>query len=191
MSLYELILSRRSIRQFRQEPIAREILQKLVDAARLAPSGANRQPLEYVIVDEDHVKKDLYPSLKWAGYIVPRGNPKPGFEPTAYIIVLANTTIRTKGYEWDAGAAIEHIILTALEEGIGSCWIASVDREHVRKTFQIPENYKIDSIVALGYSAEQPLTEILVDSVEYWKDDKGQLHVPKRTLESVIHFNKF
>ncbi|MEE8377123.1 MAG: nitroreductase family protein [Candidatus Aminicenantaceae bacterium] len=191
MSLYELILSRRSIRQFRQEPIAREILQKLVDAARMAPSGANRQPLEYVIVDEDHVKKDLYPSLKWAGYITPRGNPKSGFEPAAYIIALANTTIRAKGYEWDAGAAIEHIILTALEEGIGSCWIASVDREHVRKTFQIPENYKIDSIVALGYPAEQPMTEILVDSVEYWKDDKGQLHVPKRTLESITHFNKF
>lgn len=157
----------------------------------MAPSGANRQPLEYVIVDEDHVKKDLYPSLKWAGYITPRGNPKSGFEPAAYIIALANTTIRAKGYEWDAGAAIEHIILTALEEGIGSCWIASVDREHVRKTFQIPENYKIDSIVALGYPAEQPMTEILVDSVEYWKDDKGQLHVPKRTLDSITHFNKF
>lgn len=191
MSLYELILSRRSIRQFRQELIPREILQKLVDAARLAPSGANRQPLEFVIVYEDHAKKDLYASLKWAGYITPRGNPKPGYEPTAYIIVLANTTIRAKGYEWDAGAAIAHIILTALEEGIGSCWIASVDREHVRKTFKIPENYKIDSIVALGYPAEQPVTEILVDSVEYWKDDKGQLHVPKRTLESVTHFNKF
>lgn len=191
MSLYELILSRRSIRQFRQEPIAREILQKLVDAARMAPSGANRQPLEFVIVDEDRVKKDLFLSLKWAGYITPQGNPRLGYEPTAYIIVLANTTIRAKGYEWDAGAAIEHIILVAMEEGIGSCWIASIDRELVRKTFQIPENYKIDSIVALGFPAEQPVTEILVDSVEYWKDDNGQLHVPKRTLESVTHFNKF
>lgn len=191
MSLYELILSRRSIRQFRQEPIARETLQKLVDAARLAPSGANRQPLEFVIVDEDRVKKDLFLSLKWAGYITPQGNPRLGYEPTAYIIVLANTTIRAKGYEWDAGAAIEHIILVAMEEGIGSCWIASIDRELVRKTFQIPENYKIDSIVALGFPAEQPVTEILVDSVEYWKDDNSQLHVPKRTLESVTHFNKF
>ncbi len=191
MSLYELILSRRSIRQFRQEPIARETLQKMVDAARLAPSGANRQPLEFVIVDEDRVKKDLFLSLKWAGYITPQGNPRLGYEPTAYIIVLANTTIRAKGYEWDAGAAIEHIILVAMEEGIGSCWIASIDRELVRKTFQIPENYKIDSIVALGFPAEQPVTEILVDSVEYWKDDNSQLHVPKRTLESVTHFNKF
>jgi hypothetical protein len=43
----------------------------------------------------------------------------------------------------------------------------------------------------LGYPAEQPVTEVLVDSVEYWKDDNGRLHVPKRTLESVIHFNKF
>ena len=49
MSLYELILSRRSIRQFRQDPLSRETLQKLVNAARLAPSGANRQPLEFVM----------------------------------------------------------------------------------------------------------------------------------------------
>lgn len=191
MSLYELILTRRTIRQFRQDPIERETLRKLVDAARLAPSGANRQPLEFVVVDEDHIKKKLFPTLKWAGYIAPHGNPKIGYEPTAYIVVLANTSIRAKGYEWDAGAAIEHIILTAWEEGIGSCWIASVDRERVRKIFLIPERYNIDSVVALGYPAEEPKIERLVDSVEYWKDDRDQLHVPKRALESVIHFNRF
>ena len=191
MNLYELILSRRSIRQFRQDPLSRETLQKLANAARLAPSGANRQPLEFVVVDKDKIKSELFPSLKWAGYISPQGNPKPGYEPTAYIIVLANTTIRAKGYEWDVGAAVEHIILTAWEEGIGSCWIASVDREHVRRTFKIPETYQIDSVVALGYPAEQPTVEDLVDSVEYWKDENDQLHVPKRTLKSVIHFNTF
>ena len=56
MSVYELILSRRSIRQFRQDSIERETLQKLVDAARLAPSGANRQPLEFIVVDEAPLK---------------------------------------------------------------------------------------------------------------------------------------
>jgi len=191
VSIYELILSRRSIRQFKQDSIEREILQKLVNAARLAPSGANRQPLEFVVVDESPFKSHLFPSLKWAGYITPRGNPKPGYEPTAYIMVLANTTIRAKGYEWDAGAAIENIILAAWEEGIGSCWIASIDREQIRHTFKIPEIFQIDSIVALGYPAEQPVTEKLEKSVEYWKDEKNQLHVPKRALESVIHFNKF
>lgn len=191
MSLYELILSRRSIRQFRQETITRETLQKFVNAARMAPSGANRQPLEFLVVDEDQTKSELFPHLKWAGYIAPQGNPNPGYEPAAYIIVLANTAIRAKGFEWDAGAAIEHIILTAWEEGIGSCWLASVDREHIRKIFQIPETYQIDSVVALGYPAEQPVTENLVDSVEYWKDETNRLHVPKRSLNSVIHFNKF
>ena len=129
--------------------------------------------------------------MKWAGYITPRGNPKPGYEPTAYIIVLANATIRAKGYEWDAGAAIEHIILTAWEEGIGSCWIASLDREYVRKIFKVPESYLIDSVVALGYPAEQPIIEKFKGSVKYWQDEENQLHVPKRALESIIHFNKF
>lgn len=163
----------------------------MVNAARLAPSGANRQPLEFVVVDEGEVKNRLFPCLKWAGYITPQGNPKPGQEPAAYIVVLANTSIRAKGFEWDAGAAIENIILLALEEGIGSCWIASVDREEVREILQVPGRYKIDSVVALGYPAENPVLEELVDSVEYWKDEEGRLHVPKRTLESVIHFNTY
>ena len=163
----------------------------MVNAARLAPSGSNTQPLEFIAVHESGVGRRLFPFLKWAGYIAPRGNPQPGQEPTAYIVVLVNTTIRKKGYEWDAGAAVENIILTAAEEGIGSCWIASVDHEGVRELLGVPSSHTIDSVVALGYPAESPLVEELVDSVEYWKDDSEQLHVPKRTLESVIHYNKF
>jgi nitroreductase len=191
MSLYDLILSRRTIRQFKPDTVPRTSLEKMVNAARLAPSGANRQPLEFVVVDGLDIKDRLFPHLKWAGYINPRGNPRKGQEPAAYIVVLANSTVRAKGYEWDAGAAIEHIILTAWEMGIGSCWIASIDREEVRGILQIPESRKIDSVVALGYPAESPVAEELVDSVEYWQDEEERLHVPKRTLESVIHFNKF
>jgi nitroreductase len=191
MGVYDLIRSRRTIRQFKPDPIPGEVLKKLVDAARLAPSGANRQPLEFVVVDDEDVKKKIFPNLQWAGYIAPRGNPKSGQEPSAYIVVLVNSTIRAKGFEWDAGASIEHIILTAWEEGVGSCWIASVDRRRVRKILKVPDSHRIDSVVALGYPAEKPVPEDLVDSVEYWQDEKGRLHVPKRTLDSVIHYNKF
>jgi nitroreductase len=191
MSVYDLILSRRTIRQFKPEPVPRSILKKIVDAARLAPSAANRQPLEFLVVDDKEIVDRIFPCLKWAGYIVPEGNPRPGREPTSYIITLINSNVRKSGFEWDAGAAIENMILSALEKGIGSCWLASVEREKVRDIIGLPEDYTIDSILALGYPDESPVVEELIDSVEYWKDEHGRLHVPKRKLDSILHYNKF
>jgi len=191
MSLYGLILSRRSIRQFKPEPVPRDILEKLVNAARLAPSAANLQPLEFIVVDEVELRKQLFPCLKWAAYIAPEGDPKPGHEPVAYIVVLVNLQVRDREYERDVGAAAENMILAAWEEGIGSCWILSVERNNIQKILKIPTNYKIDSVLALGYPDEKPIAEDMKDSLKYWKDKEGCLHVPKRILEDIIHFNIF
>jgi nitroreductase len=191
MSLYDLILSRRSIRQFRPESIPQDILRDIVNAGRLAPSAANRQPLEFIVVDEEGKKGQIFPCLKWAGYIAPEGNPKPGQEPQAYIVVLVNTEIREKGFEWDSGAAIENMILAAWEKDIGSCWIISMDKERVKESLAVPDSHKVDSVIALGYPAETPVIEDMEESIKYWQDEQGCLHVPKRKLEDVIHFNKF
>jgi nitroreductase len=191
MSLYELIVARRTIRQFKPEPIARDILEKLVNAARLAPSAANLQPLEFIVVDGEKSRKQLFACLEWAAYIAPDGNPKPGHEPMAYIVTLVNTQVKKQGYEYDSGAAIENMILTALELGVGSCWLLSVERDIIQEKLEIPAGYKIDSVLALGYPDEEPLVEEMKDSVKYWKDGKGRLHVPKRKLKDIIHFNKF
>jgi len=191
MSLYERILSRRSIRQFKPEPVSRSILEKLTNAARLAPSGANLQPLEFVVVDEEEVRKRLFPCLRWAAYIAPEGNPQPGHEPVAYVVVLVNLKLRKKGYERDVGAAVENMILAAWEEHVGSCWIANADIEKIKDMLNVPEDYKVDSVLALGYPAEEPITEELKESVKYWKDSKGRLHVPKRRLDDIVHFNGF
>lgn len=191
MSLYDLITSRRSIRQFKREPIPKDILKKLVNAARLAPSAANLQPLEFIVVDDEGIRKEIFSCLRWAAYIAPEGNPKPGQEPVAYVVVLVNRNIRDRGFERDAGAAIENLILAAWEKGIGSCWVISIDRSRVHEILGIPDEYSIDSIVALGYPAEMPLLEDIKDSIKYWKDREGRLHVPKRKLERVIHFNRF
>ncbi|MFQ6109418.1 MAG: nitroreductase family protein, partial [Candidatus Aminicenantales bacterium] len=137
------------------------------------------------------IRKEIFSCLRWAAYIAPEGNPKPGQEPVAYVVVLVNRNIRDRGFERDAGAAIENLILAAWEKGIGSCWVISIDRSRVHEILGIPDEYSIDSIVALGYPAEMPLLEDIKDSIKYWKDREGRLHVPKRKLERVIHFNRF
>lgn len=191
MSLYDLIVSRRTIRQFKPLPVARPVLEKLINAARLAPSAGNLQPLEFIVVDDEETREKIFTCLRWASYIVPEGNPKPGNEPVAYIISLVNLGVREKGYEYDVGAAVENMILAALEEGIGTCWLISVERQKVAEILGIPEDYRVDCVLALGYPAENPVAEELKDSAKYWKDKEGILHVPKRNLRDIIHFNKF
>ena len=189
--VYETIVGRRTIRKFRPEPVPRELLERLVDAARLAPSAANLQPLEFVVVDEATLKAAVFPCLKWAAYIAPAGDPQPGEEPTAYVVTLANAKVREKMFEYDIGAAMENMILAALEEGVGSCWMLSIDRDKLRAVLGVPEDYRIDSVLALGYPAEEPAAEVMGDSCKYWKDEAGRLHVPKRALKTVLHVNKF
>jgi nitroreductase len=187
----EIIAGRRTVRQFRPEPVGRELLEKLVDVARLAPSAANLQPLEFIIVDDKGMCAEVFACLKWAAYIAPEGNPKPGNEPAAYVVTLVNTGIREKMFEYDVGAAMENMILAALGEGVGSCWLLSIDRDKLKTVLAIPDGYRIDSVLALGYPAEAPAVEDLKDSQKYWKDAEGRLHVPKRTLADVLHVNRF
>jgi len=186
VSVYEIIKKRRTIRKFKQEKIERALLEKFVDAARVAPSGSNLQPLKYIITDSDDQTEEVFKNVKWAGYIAPHGNPGENEKPVAYIIILADTEIRKTGGERDAGAAMENIILAAAEEGIGTCWIGSINRDELMKYFNIPEKYQIDSLVALGYPAEHPVVEDENGSIKYYKDENGVLHVPKRKLEDVI-----
>jgi nitroreductase len=187
----ELIKKRRTIRQFKPQLIPAEILINLADLGRLAPSAANLQLLEFVVVSDPEIRKEVFSCLRWAAYINPAGDPKPGQEPAAYIIILVNTEIREKGYEYDVGATAENIILGAMAHGLGSCWLISISRERLKEILSIPEKYRIDSVIALGYPAESPVVEDFSGSVKYWKDEAGILHVPKRKLKDVVHLNHF
>ncbi len=190
-SVYRTILKRRTIRRFKQIPISRVILKKLVNAARLAPSAANLQPLEYLVIDNPEIRANLFPYLKWANYIAPRGTPPEGKRPVAYIAVLINQKKESPAYSaYDAGAAIENLILTAWDTGIGVCWIKALDKAKISRLLRLPKSLKLDSVAALGYHAEMPKAETLTKSIKYWKDSRNKLHVPKRRLCDIIYINK-
>jgi nitroreductase len=190
VTLYDLIISRRSIRQFSPAPIGRALLEKIVNAGRLAPSASNLQPLEFIAVDDEGTRRKIYPCLRWAGYIAPAGNPFPGHEPAAYIIPVVNLRVRSSGFDLELGAAVENMILAAWNEGIGSCWIAALDAGAVGRTVGLPENYRLTCVLALGYPAEAPVIEEFKGSVKYWKDEAGVLHVPKKKLADILHYNR-
>jgi nitroreductase len=191
LNVYEAAVSRRTIRRFLQKPIPMEVLKKLLNAARLAPSGGNVQPCEYVLVTEKDLLEKVFNTLKWAMYLA-AGTPREGEKPVAYVVVLVNTGKRAEGGEVDCAAAIENMVLTAWEEGIGACWMASIDREKLREILAIPDYCKVCFVVALGYKAEEPVVEDMRDNdVKYWRDENGVLHVPKRRLEDIVFFNSY
>ena len=192
MGTYETIISRRTIRKFKQEKIDPKILKKIVNGGRLAPSAANLQPLEYLIIDDEDLKKKIFPNLAWAGYIKPKGDPGKGERPTVYIIILADKKINPAP-EMDIGASVENMNLIAGEEGIGCCWIGAFKKKKINEIIDVPENLSVELVLAMGYPLEKPVPEDIEkgSSIKYYKDASGTLHVPKRKLEDILHLNRF
>lgn len=191
MVVYDTAIKRRSIRRFKDLSVPKDVLERCVNAARLAPSGANLQPLEYIIVDDEQLLPQVFSTIKWAAYIRPAGDPPPGHEPKAYIAILRDASADAPWTSYDIGAAMENIILVALEDGIGSCAILNVDWDKLRTICSVPDSYEISLLIALGYPDESPVEEPFQGSVRYWKDENGVLHVPKKKLETVLHWNAF
>jgi len=187
MDLVEAIYKRRTIRRFKQEPIEIEILKKLVNFARLAPMGNNIQSLEYIIISDSEARKNLFPCLAWSASLPPRQrHPEESRRPMAYIIVLVNTNIK-KNPEAEIGGAVQNILLGALNFGLGSCWMGSINGPKIRELFEIPEQQEIKYVISLGYPDEESMVEPFVGSMKYWKDDNGVMHIPKKSLEEVIY----
>lgn len=187
---HQLITTRRSIRRFKPEKVPYPLLEKAVDAGRVAPSARNAQPLEYVIVDEQELVKKMFSLVKFAGYL--DWNPGPEEMPRAYIVVVSREDDAYTKY--DVGLATENIILASGEEGIGSCLVGAFKEKKVRQLLLIPENYNVHLLIALGYPAEEPVLEEMEsgeDSIKYWQDREGTIHVPKKPLNRILHRNKF
>lgn len=186
--LKDLIKRNRSYRRFDEsKKIEREELVELIDLARLSPSAANRQPLRYFLSNSDDSNKLIFSTLAWAGYLKDWNGPVPGEQPSAYIVVLGDTNI-TENFEVDVGIAAQSILLGANEKGLGGCILGSVSRDELRDFFNIPSNYKILYVIALGY----PIEKVEIDEIgedgnfEYWRDEKHVHHVPKRKLSDLI-----
>lgn len=185
MDIEDAIYNRRTIRRFEQKSIPIEILKKLVDYARMAPSGGNIQGLEYIIIFNSEICEKLFPLLRWAAYLPEEKKvPEIGRRPTAYIVALGNIKIK-KNVDIDIGAAIENILLGAMEYGIASCWMGSIDRDKIRELFTIPNHYIIKYVISLGYPDEESIVETFDGNFKYWKEN-NTMHVPKRDLNDII-----
>jgi nitroreductase len=183
-----LIIKNRTFRRFHQEvAIERQTLRELVDLARLSASGANLQPLKYILSCEPQKNVLIFPHLGWAGYIKDWPGPTEGERPAAYIIILNDTEI-SQNPGCDHGIAAQSILLGATEKGLGGCMIGTVNKQKLRKALEIPSRYEVLLVIALGKPKEQVIIEALddTDDIKYFRDNEGKHHVPKRDLDDII-----
>ena len=188
MPIKDLILQTRSYRRFHQsESIPRETLLSLIDLARQSASGANLQPLKYIISCDPVKNAIIFPHLAWAGYLKDWSGPVEGERPSAYIIILTDTTI-SKSPGCDHGIAAQSIMLGATEAGLGGCIIGSVQREELRTALNIAKHYDILLVLALGRPKETVVIETAGEDgdIRYWRDRDGVHHVPKRPMDEII-----
>ncbi len=188
MSVPELLRGSRSYRRFDESHrIERQTLIDLVALTRLCPSAANRQPLKYVVAAEPDERDRVFPYLRWAGALTDWPGPAPGERPAGYILVLGDLNI-IDHFHVDPGIVAQSMLLAAVEQGLGGCMVASIDRNGLRKTLRIPDRFTIELAVALGKPAETVVLDDAKDpdDVAYWRDAEGVHHVPKRPLSELL-----
>jgi len=188
MTFKELVARTRSYRRFDQTvKIPRETLESWAALARLVPSSANLQALKFLLINDPELNARVFKSISFAGYLKEWGGPKEGEKPTAYVVVLGDTTIK-QNFDLDAGIAAQTIMLAANEDGFGGVMMGAIKRESLREEMQIPVHLEVVLLLALG----KPTEEVVVEEtstehgIRYYRDAEDVHHVPKRPLNELI-----
>ena len=148
----------------------------------MSASGANKQPLKYLIYNSPKDCERIFPYLSWAGYLTDWPGPDKGERPSGYIIILGDKSI-SDIFGVDHGIAAQSIMLGATEAGLGGCIIASIKREELADELKIPDKFEILLVLALGKPVEKVIIDDIKDAdVKYWRDSEKNHHVPKRKL---------
>ena len=189
-NLMELLKSRRTYRRFEQRQISREIIDEILEAARLASSAANRQPLSYIVVSGAEKVEEVFVHTKWAGALPPeQGQPKEGEHPVLFIAVVENLDIN-KNCDTDAGLAISNMTLAAWNHGVGSCMIGACNKAALSELFGLTEDQALHTVVAFGYPTHESHVVDMEDEEQfkYKLDEKRDYVVPKRKLSDVVRW---
>ena len=150
MNVIDAIKTRKSVRAYRDRPIENEKLEVVLEAARLAPSASNRQEWRFVIVRNPETREKLAQAAGNQGFI--------GKAPVV-IVACAETDNHVMRcgqlcYPIDVAIALDHMALTAVELGLGTCWIGHFDESKVKEILDIPQNIRVVELMPLGYPVD-------------------------------------
>lgn len=171
MEVFEAIRKRRSIRAYESTPIPEEKLLRVLEAGRLAPSAGSIQPWHFIVV-RDFEKRKRLAEARWAKFLA---------ESPVVIVGCGDQRASPKWFMVDVAIAMQNMVLAAVSEGLGTCWVGSFDEDEVRKMLKIPDNYRIVALLAIGYPREEfDLTEKFLHLI------RG-----RKKIEEIVSFEEF
>lgn len=193
MDLRTMVQKSRTCRRFYEDrSVSKEQLRELVELARVSPSGANLQPIKFVLSADVETNEKIFPHLKWAAYLKDWDGPEKGERPAAYILMVRDKEIKNLTSATDAGVYIQSILLGATEKGLAGCIFASADKEAIMDALGLDRSrYEFTYLLGIGHPKEEVVLEDLAESgpdadIRYYRDEEGRHHVPKRTLDELI-----
>ena len=168
MDLYQAIKKRYSCRNYNSKPIEQEKLEKILEAARLAPSAKNLQDWRFIVVTDERKRKQLAIAANEQMFIA-----------TAPIVIVgcSNSDYVMSGGQKissiDVAIAMEHIALAATAEGLATCWIGAFQLEKVRKALDIPKGIEVIELMPIGYPADK------------------ETHRPREPIDNIVCYEKW
>ena len=168
METWDTVRSRRNVRAYTNQPIARGDLERILEAGRRAPSSMNWQPWEFVVVTDRAQLIELAKVWQGARHVA---------QSAATIALVAadpEDALHRDWLQYDFGQATANMMLTAADLGIGSGHSAVIDQEQAQRVLRFPDGYFCAYLIALGYPADRPLRPLVqpnrrpLDSVVHW-----------------------
>ncbi len=173
MDVFEAIKGRRSVRAYTHQEVSEEIVKRLIDAARWAPSAGNVQPWEFIIVRNPEIKHRLAVAALNQTFIE---------EAPVVIVVCADEARSSRAYGsrgatlyclQDTAAATQNLMLAAYALGLGTCWVGAFREDKASEALKLPSHIRPVAIIPVGYPAETPSARA------------------RRSMETIIHYEKF
>jgi nitroreductase len=157
LDFYKAVQTRRSVRSFKKDPIPDNVLNKILEATRIAPSGANRQPWHFIVVKDELIKQKTAQACNNQKFMV---------EAPVIIVACGKRLLPPSnmgGYMGEMGMLVDvaiaftHLILAARVEGLGTCWIGAFDNDALKKLLKVGDGYEVVAATPLGYPSDPDL----------------------------------
>ena len=150
MNVSEAVLSRRSVRSYKEKQIPEECLHRVIESARMAPSARNKQDWKFVVVQDEEKRDELHRASNGQKFVKEA--------PTVIVGVATKPENEMKSGVptgiVDVTIAMDHMALKATEEGLGTCWIGAFSQEDVKDILNIPDGCRVVALMTIGFPEE-------------------------------------
>jgi nitroreductase len=165
MSCIQQVLTRRSVRKYKPEPVSEAVLKNILEAGRLAPSATNRQPWYFVIV-RDKVGKDACDYQRFNRWVNGAAFVVVGFYRQSEVMIEKLSLM-------DVTIALQNMVIAGWMQGVSSCWMGAFNEPKLKETLNLPVDARLVGAIAFGIPDEKPRQP------------------PKKPIDEIIHFDKW